>query len=99
MRILVIAAMMALVATAGHAGQAPAAGSLELAQSNDTTIESRSRTITRQPGVRPQRFFCVVPPPASAKVDFDYSCPAPPGRVGGKCRCSGMVGTGTLYAR
>ncbi|MGV8936347.1 MAG: hypothetical protein ACOH2J_04440 [Allorhizobium sp.] len=100
MRVFAIAMMMVFWAAApGHAGEVAASRGIELAQANDTIIESQSGSTRRQPGVRPQRFFCVVPPPASAKSDYDYSCPASPGRVGGKCRCSGMVGTGTLYAR
>ncbi len=90
--------MLALMGTAPaiSAGQAPQSNGIQLAQ-GDVDVDTRSPR--RQPGQRPQRFFCVVQPPASAKSNYDYSCPASPGRVGGKCRCSGMVGTGTLFAR
>lgn len=69
-----------------------------LAQSGDVIIESQSNRAPR-PGMRPQRFFCVIQPPDSADTSMMYSCPAKPGRVGGRCRCPNTTGSGTLYAR
>jgi hypothetical protein len=45
---------------------------------------------------RPQRYVCVVSPPPSVDRRRPYVCNAEPGRVGGRCRCSGVVGSGTL---
>ncbi|CDZ41045.1 hypothetical protein NOJ28_02230 [Neorhizobium galegae] len=45
---------------------------------------------------RPQRYVCVVSPPPSMDRRRPYVCNAEPGRVGGRCRCSGVVGSGTL---
>jgi hypothetical protein len=80
------------------AGEPLLAGMEAFAQSDDTTVESQA-TRKYVPGVRPQRFFCLIQPPESADVKGLYSCPSKPGRVGGRCRCSGVVGNGTLYAR
>lgn len=69
------------------------------ADNGNVTIESQSGSKPYQPGVRPQRYFCVIEPPDSADTSMMYSCPASPGRVGGRCRCPNTVGSGTLYAR
>ncbi len=97
MRAILIGLAFVLMTTAAHAGQGLTGDTLHLAQNNNTIIESDSARPMRQPGVRPQRFYCVIDPPDSAQTDMKYSCPASPGRVGGRCRCSGVVGTGTLY--
>ncbi len=69
------------------------------ADNGNVIIESQSGSKPYQPGVRPQRYFCVIEPPDSADTSMMYSCPASPGRVGGRCRCPNTVGSGTLYAR
>jgi hypothetical protein len=99
MRMFVVATLaMITVSSVAHSGNfAPMSnsesGSVLLAQSfNSTTRETR-------PGrdrPRRERFVCVVNPPASARRDRPYVCPAPQGRVGGRCRCSGVVGNGNL---
>lgn len=71
----------------------PEFGSPLLAQNYNST--------TRQPRPdrdrpRRERFVCVVTPPDSARRNRPYVCPAPQGRVGGRCRCSGVVGNGNL---
>ncbi|MFN3831920.1 MAG: hypothetical protein ACK4SQ_06815 [Allorhizobium sp.] len=47
--------------------------------------------------VRPQRYICVVDQTGSIGGGGQVSCPAKPGRVGGRCRCSNVTGSGTLY--
>jgi hypothetical protein len=43
-----------------------------------------------------QRYVCVVPQPDSAQSQYPNICRAEAGRVGGRCRCSGVTGSGTL---
>lgn len=45
---------------------------------------------------RRPRFVCVITPPDSANRRRPYVCPLERGRVGGSCRCSGVVGSGTV---
>jgi hypothetical protein len=45
---------------------------------------------------RRARFVCVITPPESANRRRPYVCPIEQGRVGGSCRCSGVVGNGTI---
>lgn len=49
-----------------------------------------------RPGDRPQRqrYVCVLDRPDGAARRT--SCPADAGRVGGRCRCNGVVGNGVL---
>ena len=55
-----------------------------------------SRTINSNDYKPRQRFVCVVPPQASDNRSRPYTCRAPEGRVGGTCRCDGVVGSGRL---
>lgn len=43
-----------------------------------------------------QRYVCVVPPSESSGQKYPNVCRAQEGRVGGRCRCSGVTGNGTL---
>lgn len=45
---------------------------------------------------RQPRFVCVITPPDSADRSRPYVCPVQQGRVGGHCRCSGVVGSGSI---
>ncbi|MGN8168846.1 hypothetical protein [Agrobacterium sp. 22117] len=45
---------------------------------------------------RQPRFVCVITPPDSAEHSRPYVCPVQQGRVGGRCRCSGVVGSGSI---
>ncbi|GEO84099.1 MULTISPECIES: hypothetical protein [Alphaproteobacteria] len=92
-------AMVLVAILAGAAEPVLTGATAALADSDNVIVESQSNRAPPPPGVRPQRFFCVIQPPDSAETSMMYSCPASPGRVGGRCRCSGMVGSGTLYAR
>lgn len=100
MRLLFLCFMAVLcTASAGHAGQSAPDGSYELAEViYGGDISTKSGKSKPAPGVRPQRYVCVIDPPASARTDQKYSCPAAPGRVGGRCRCSNTVGSGTLLS-
>ena len=43
-----------------------------------------------------QRYVCVVPAPRSADRSTPSVCRASEGRVGGRCRCDNVTGSGTL---
>lgn len=45
---------------------------------------------------RRPRFVCVITPPDSANRSRPYVCPVQQGRVGGRCRCDGVVGNGNI---
>ncbi len=45
---------------------------------------------------RQPRFVCVITPPESSERSRPYVCPVQQGRVGGRCRCSGVVGSGNI---
>lgn len=62
----------------------------------DVIIQSQSRR-QRQPGVRPQRYYCVIPPSGTRNGGAEASCPTSSGRVGERCRCANATGTGTLF--
>lgn len=80
-----------------QAGQPSVSTELQLVNdSNDVIIQSQSKR-QRQPGVRPQRYYCVIAPSGTRNAGSQASCPANPGRVGGRCRCANATGTGTLY--
>lgn len=51
----------------------------------------RNNNDRRRPG-----FVCVVTPPDSANRSRPYVCPAQTARVGGRCRCNGVVGSGSI---
>jgi hypothetical protein len=69
-----------------------AAGSV-LAQDGPNT---RVYTNDNNSGKPRQRYVCVVPQPDSAQSQYPNVCRADAGRVGGRCRCSGVTGNGTL---
>jgi hypothetical protein len=45
-----------------------------------------------------QRFVCIIEPPKSGDRTRPYICRAPEGRAGGRCRCDGVTGNGTLQS-
>lgn len=63
--------------------------------SGDVIIESQN-TPRQTQRVRPQRYVCVVDQSGSVGGGGQVSCPAKPGRVGGRCRCANVTGSGTL---
>lgn len=87
---------LAMIVTAA-AMLEPLTTAVAFAQSGGTIVNSQTIRLKPQPGVRPQRYYCAVDPPASAKMSGQFTCPAEPGRVGGRCRCANVTGSGTLY--
>ena len=82
--------------TIGSQTPVPSQSDMLLAQSSG--IESRNynssdRNRDRQ---RPARYVCVITPPDSARRNRPYVCPANEQRVGGRCRCAGVVGNGNV---
>ena len=86
----------ATIAEAAAITRAPAASTNDviLAQSTDGDSPNfySGNNRDRQ---RRARFVCVITPPDSANRRRPYICPLERGRVGGACRCSGVVGNGT----
>lgn len=64
--------------------------------SNDVLIESQNKPRQTQ-RVRPQRYVCVIDQTGNVGGGGQVSCPANPGRVGGRCRCANVTGSGTLF--
>ena len=60
------------------------------------TSGPNSRVINENDYKPRQRYVCVVPPQDSARQNYPNVCRAQEGRVGGRCRCNGVVGNGTL---
>lgn len=87
----------ATIAEAAAITRAPAASTNDviLAQSTDDDNPNfySGNNRDRQ---RRARFVCVITPPESANRRRPYICPLERGRVGGACRCSGVVGNGTV---
>lgn len=86
----------ATIAEAAAITRAPAASTNDviLAQSTDDDSPNfySGNNRDRQ---RRARFVCVITPD-SANRRRPYICPLERGRVGGACRCSGVVGNGTV---
>jgi hypothetical protein len=64
--------------------------------SNDVITSETYSTNQQSQRVRPQRYICVVDQSGSIGGGGQVSCPAKPGRVGGRCRCANVTGSGTL---
>ncbi|WP_296065123.1 hypothetical protein [uncultured Agrobacterium sp.] len=72
-----------------------ASNNVILAQSSDEDSPNFYSRNTRDHQRRAQ-FVCVITSPDSANRRRPYVCPLERGRVGGACRCSGVVGSGTV---
>ncbi len=59
-------------------------------------ISETQKTPVQTQRVRPQRYICVVDQSGSVGGGGQVSCPANAGRVGGRCRCANVTGSGTL---
>ena len=84
--------------TIGSQTPVPAQSDMLLAQSSGVESRNynssdRNRNRDRQ---RPARYVCVITPPDSARRNRPYVCPANEQRVGGRCRCAGVVGNGNV---
>lgn len=86
----------ATVAEAAAITRLPVSGSnIILVQSSDDDSPDYNSGNSRS-HQRRARFVCVITPPESANRRRPYICPIEQGRVGGACRCSGVVGNGTV---
>lgn len=86
----------ATVAEAAAITRLPVSSSnIILAQSSDDDSPNYNSGSSRS-HQRRARFVCVITPPESANRRRPYICPIEQGRVGGACRCSGVVGNGTV---
>jgi hypothetical protein len=95
-----LAFVMSLFSVAGAASLQPPSMS-QSAQSDIIEVQnfnSQAGPSNRDNGNdrRHQRFVCVVTPPDSTNRSRPYVCPVQQGRVGGRCRCSGVVGNGNI---
>ncbi|QEE46854.1 hypothetical protein FVA81_20580 [Rhizobium sp. WL3] len=74
-------------------GQAPY---LLINDANGVMSETQ-KTPRQTQRVPPQRYICVVYHSGGIGQKGQTQCPAKPGRVGGRCRCANVTGSGTLY--
>lgn len=104
LRVFCVAIGLMMATLSAHAGPVSAVSgpsskaTIVFVDSNDDNdvIQSESKR-PRQPNVRPQRYICVVDQSGSIGGGGQAQCPAKPGRVGGRCRCANVTGSGTLY--
>ncbi|MFN3719639.1 MAG: hypothetical protein ACK4UW_12120 [Rhizobium rhizophilum] len=68
----------------------------QINDSNDVISETQN-TPRQSNRVPPQRYICVVYHSGGIGQKGQAQCPAKPGRVGGRCRCANVTGSGTLY--
>ena len=97
LRLFSVALSLLVIATPASAETA-ANVSLPFVLVNDTSgaISESQNTPRQNRPVRPQRYICVVDQSGSVGGGGQVSCPANPGRVGGRCRCANVKGSGTL---
>ncbi|MGC4408031.1 hypothetical protein D4A92_12000 [Rhizobium rosettiformans] len=69
---------------------------LVLVNDADGAISESQNTPRQTRPARPQRYICVIDQSGSIGGGGQVSCPANPGRVGGRCRCANVTGSGTL---
>ena len=102
MRPIVLAtlALMSLSSIAQAASvlplQMPQAHQSDVIEVQNYNSQSRRPDRNNNSDRRYQRFVCVVTPPDSANRSRPYVCPVQQGRVGGRCRCNGVVGSGNI---
>ncbi|MGL3606136.1 hypothetical protein ACSV9I_06455 [Rhizobium sp. G187] len=87
--------LVSSVSVQAGAGQSDAAPYVLINDSNDAITEQAGKP--NKPHVRPQRYICVVDQSGNIGGGGQVSCPAKPARVGGRCRCANVTGSGTLY--
>jgi len=103
LRLFCVALSLFLSVTVSVADTLPAAGTMsfggaaifQINDSNDVISETQN-TPRQSNRVRPQRYVCVVDQSGSVGGGGQVSCPAKSGRVGGRCRCANVTGSGTL---
>jgi hypothetical protein len=67
-----------------------------LVNDTDGAISESQNAPRQNRPARPQRYICVIDQSGSIGGGGQVSCPANPGRVGGRCRCANVTGSGTL---
>lgn len=104
LRVFCVAIGLVMATVSAQAGPAPAtleqshrAGVIFVDSNDDNDVIQSESKRPRQPYVRPQRYMCVVDQSGSIGGTGQAQCPAKAGRVGGKCRCANVTGSGTLY--
>ncbi len=97
LRLFCVALSLLVIAAPASAEMAisPSLPLVMVNDSNDVISETQNTPRQNRP-VRPQRYICVVDQSGSIGGGGQVSCPANPGRVGGRCRCSNVTGSGTL---
>ena len=103
MRTLIIAALAFASVACGAESHAlepqmsvPAQSEMLLAQSSGIDSRNYNSSDRNRDRQRPARYVCVITPPDSARRDRPYICPVNQQRVGGRCRCPGVVGNGNV---
>lgn len=98
LRVFCVALSLLLSVTVSAADMLPATGgSMILVNDSNDVISETQGSSGQSQRVRPQRYICVVDQSGSIGGGGQVSCPAKPGRVGGRCRCANVTGSGTLY--
>jgi hypothetical protein len=104
LRVFCVAIGLVMAAVSAHAGSLPAqdgqpakAGLIFVDSNDDNDVIQSESKRPNQPYVRPQRYICVIDQSGSIGGTGQAQCPSKPGRVGGKCRCANVTGSGTLY--
>lgn len=97
LRLFCVALSLLLSVTVSAADTLSVGGAavIQINDSNDVISETQSGS-QQSPRVRPQRYVCVVDRSSSVSGGGQVSCPAKAGRVGGRCRCANVTGSGTL---
>lgn len=96
LRLFFVALTLLVTSVSVQAGAGQSDAPYILINDSNDIITEQSGTPTRQ-RVRQQRYICVVDQSGNVGGGGEVSCPAKPGRVGGRCRCSNVTGSGTLY--
>jgi hypothetical protein len=97
LRLLCVALSLLLSISVSAANTLPVTGGTILFVNDPTGVISETQNAPQQsPRVRPQRYVCVIDQSGSIGGGGQVSCPAKPGRVGGRCRCANVTGSGTL---
>lgn len=98
LRLFCVALSLLLSVTVSTADTLPmTGGSILLVNDSNGVISETQGSSGQSQRVRPQRYVCVVDQSSRIGGVGQVSCPAKPGRVGGRCRCANVTGSGTLY--
>ena len=97
LRLFCVALSLFLSVSVSVAGNMSIAGTpvVQINEPNDVISETQN-TPKQSTRPRPQRYVCVVDQSGNVGGGGQVSCPAKAGRVGGRCRCANVTGSGTL---